>query len=54
MKKTIRLTEADLSKLIRRIIKESGEVGIFELDVFTITINSMTEYQNDLIYLKNT
>ena len=25
MKKTIRLTEADLSKLIRRIIKESGE-----------------------------
>jgi len=33
------------------IIKESGEVGEFELDVFKITINSMTEYQNDLITL---
>lgn len=33
------------------IIKESGEVGTFELDVFKITINSMTEYQNDLIFI---
>jgi hypothetical protein len=36
------------------IIKQSGEVGQFELDIFKITINSMVEYQNDLIYLKNT
>ena len=35
------------------IIKESGEVGEFELDVFRITINSLTEYQNDLIICKN-
>lgn len=32
------------------IIKDNGEVGEFELDIFKITINSMTEYQNDLIY----
>jgi hypothetical protein len=35
------------------ILKESGEIGTFELDIFKITINSMIEYQNDLIYLKN-
>lgn len=35
------------------IIKESGEIGSFELDIFKITINSLIEYQNDLIYLKN-
>jgi GT2 family glycosyltransferase len=35
------------------IIKESGEVGEFELDIFKITIISLIEYQNDLIYLKN-
>jgi hypothetical protein len=35
------------------IIKESGEIGTFELDIFKVTINSMDEYQNDLIYLKN-
>ena len=35
------------------IIKESGEIGEFELDVFKITINSLTEYQNDLIVCKN-
>jgi GT2 family glycosyltransferase len=35
------------------IIKESGEVGEFELDIFKITINSMTEYQNDLIVCNN-
>jgi len=35
------------------IIKESGEVGKFELDIFTITIINLIEYQNDLIILKN-
>ena len=33
------------------IIKDSGEIGIFEIGNLWITINSMTEYQNDLIYL---
>jgi glycosyltransferase involved in cell wall biosynthesis len=31
------------------IIKESGEVGSFELDIFTIDIIHMNEYQNTLI-----
>lgn len=35
------------------IIQQSGEVGQFELDIFRITINSMTEYQNELIVCKN-
>lgn len=35
------------------IIKESGEVGEFELDIFKVTINSLEEYQNDLIVCKN-
>ena len=34
------------------IIKESGEIGEFELDIFKITINHIEEYQNDLIYIK--
>lgn len=33
------------------IIHDNGEVGEFELDIFKITINSMIEYQNDLITL---
>jgi hypothetical protein len=33
------------------IIKENGEPGTFELDIFKITINSMPEYQNDLIFI---
>jgi hypothetical protein len=35
------------------IIKESGELGEFELDIFKITINSTEEYQNDLVVCKN-
>jgi len=35
------------------IIKQSGEVGEFELDIFKITIYSITEYQNDLIVCNN-
>jgi glycosyltransferase involved in cell wall biosynthesis len=33
------------------IIKDSGEIGIFEIGNLWVTINSMAEYQNDLIYL---
>ena len=33
------------------IIKESGEIGEFELGNLKITINSMNEYQNDLIFI---
>ena len=34
------------------IIKDSGEVGTFNLDIFTIDIIQMNEYQSTLIYLK--
>jgi GT2 family glycosyltransferase len=34
-----------------QILKESGEPGTFELDIFKITITSMSEYQNDLIFI---
>ena len=35
------------------ILKESGEVGEFELDIFKITINALTEHQNYLVICKN-
>ena len=38
---------------LSEIIKESGEVGEFELDIFKISIKSLKEYQNDLIVCKN-
>lgn len=34
-----------------KIIKDSGEIGKFTLDIFTVTIQSMNEYQNNLIHL---
>lgn len=33
------------------IIKESGEIGEFELDIFKIIINHIEEYQNELIHI---
>jgi len=38
---------------LSEIIKESGEVGEFELDIFKITITSLAEQQKDLIVCKN-
>ena len=40
-----------LLQQLSSIIKESGEVGEFELDIFKITINHLKEYQNNLIKL---
>jgi hypothetical protein len=34
------------------IIKDSGEIGTFVLDIFTIDIINMKEYQDNLVYLK--
>ena len=34
------------------IIKESGEIGKFELDIFTIEINHLEEYTKNLILWK--
>ena len=33
------------------IVKETNEVGQFEIDIFTITIKDLTEYQNNLIHI---
>jgi hypothetical protein len=42
-----------LLQKLPEIIKESGGVGEFELDIFKITISNLQEYQNDLIFLKD-
>ena len=34
---------------LSEIIKDSGDIGTFELDIFTINIIHMSEYQNSLI-----
>ena len=41
-----------LLQQLSEIIKDSGEVGEFEIDIFKVTIISLIEYQNDLIILK--
>jgi len=38
-----------LIQQLSNIIKESGEIGKFELDIFTIEINHIEEYTNNLI-----
>lgn len=44
-------TEQDFHNIVNlnQIVKESGELGYFELGNLKITINDLTEYQNDLI-----
>ena len=39
----------DIIQQLPEIIKNSGEIGEFGLDIFKLTVNSLTEYQNDLI-----
>jgi hypothetical protein len=41
----------DILQQLPDIIKENGELGTFELDIFKITITSMPECQNDLIFI---
>jgi hypothetical protein len=43
----------EIIQQLSEIIKESGEVGEFELDIFKVTINSLIEYQNNYIVCKN-
>jgi GT2 family glycosyltransferase len=38
-----------LLQKLSNVIKESGDIGIFELDIFKIIIRDMTDYQNTLI-----
>lgn len=46
-------TQEDFQNIqqLSSIIKESGEIGEFQLGNLYITINSLNEYQNDLIYI---
>jgi hypothetical protein len=46
-------TQQDFSLIqqLNDIIKENGEIGLFELGNLKIKINKIKEYQNDLIYL---
>jgi hypothetical protein len=46
-----KLTQDSFNMLMQlpEIIKESGEIGSFELDIFRIEIKKMDEYQNTLI-----
>jgi glycosyltransferase involved in cell wall biosynthesis len=46
-----RLTQQNFQLLqqLPSIIKESGGIGEFEIDIFRITINYLEEYQNELI-----
>jgi hypothetical protein len=48
-----RLTNENFQLLqkLPEIIKESGGIGKFELDIFTIEINHLAEYQKDLIFI---
>jgi len=55
------IVEFDSSKLtnenfqllqqLPQIIKETNELGQFEIDIFKITIKDLTEYQNNLIHI---
>jgi len=43
----------ELLQALPKIIKDSGEIGTFELEDFTIVINNIEEYQNHLVKLLN-
>ena len=47
-------TSFNIIQQLSEILKDSGEVGVFELDCFTITVNNLTEYQQDLIICNTT
>jgi glycosyltransferase involved in cell wall biosynthesis len=51
----LKFTSADFTFLQKfpEVVKDNGDIGEFEFDIFKITINSMKEYQNDLIVCKN-
>jgi glycosyltransferase involved in cell wall biosynthesis len=35
------------------ILAESGEVGVFELDIFKITVNTLTRYESEIVNLSS-
>lgn len=50
-----RFTQEDFNIImnLNAIIEDNGDVGIFELGNLKITINNLTEYQNNLIFISN-
>ena len=52
-KKTFSQMDYDFIQQLPLIIKDTGEIGTFELGNLKITINKMTEYQDTLINLNN-
>lgn len=55
MKKIIKLTESDLSRIVKRVIKEEDEMesrhmSITMKDVFDEVVNSINEYDKDGYY----
>ena len=55
MKKIIKLTESDLSRIVKRVIKEEDEMesrhmSITMKDVFDEVVNSINEYDEDGYY----
>jgi glycosyltransferase involved in cell wall biosynthesis len=51
--KKVNVNNFELLSKLSQIIKQSGEVGQFELDIFKITINQLNEYQDKLITLSD-
>jgi len=49
------LTQESFNILVQfpEIISESGEIGIFELDIFKIIINNLETYEHNLIHIYN-
>jgi GT2 family glycosyltransferase len=52
---TNKLTQQSFNLLIQlpEIIAESGEIGVFELDIFKISIQSMATYEQELVHIYN-
>ena len=44
--------EFQLIQQLPEILEDNGEIGKFELGNLKITINSLNEYQNELIHIK--
>ena len=45
------VNQFNLIQQLPDIIKDSGEIGSFQLDIFTVQIIQISEYQNNLINL---
>ena len=51
--KTFNNTDFEIIQQFPNILKDSGEVGEFTIGNMLITVNNLTEYQNNLIFISN-